>query len=112
MRLISRTELKKKLDGQKDLRLLFTLGDWQFSASHIPGSRQLPCPPALYRSAEALEGISKDDEIVVYCSNEACSASVSAYCFFEKRGFTNVSRYAGGLLDWQSAGFALEGTQD
>lgn len=27
----------------------------------------------------------------------------------EKKGYTNVRRYAGGLSDWNSAGYNLEG---
>jgi rhodanese-related sulfurtransferase len=108
MRLISRTELKARLDNGDDLKLLFALGEWQYRAKRIPGSRPLPCLLRLYESDEALRGIEQDDEIIVYCSNPDCFASVSASCFLEKRGFTNVSRYAGGLLDWQDAGYALE----
>jgi rhodanese-related sulfurtransferase len=109
MRLISRAELKDRLDRRSDLKLVFALGEWQYQAKHIPGSLNLPCPPRLYASKEALEGLDRDDEIVVYCSNELCVGSISVYYFLVKRGFKNVSRYAGGLLDWQEAGYPLDG---
>jgi rhodanese-related sulfurtransferase len=109
MRLISRTELKEKIDRWEDLKLLFVLGEWQYRAMHIPGSLNLPCSPGLYASEDGLKGLDRDDEIVVYCSSEVCQASISVYHLLEKRGFKNVSRYAGGLLDWENAGFPLDG---
>jgi rhodanese-related sulfurtransferase len=108
MNLISGAELRSKLD-RKDLKLVFTLGEWQYRAMHIPGSLNIPCSPSLYASDEALEGMDPDDEIVVYCSNEDCWASISTYYYLLSRGFKHVSRYAGGLLDWKNAGYPLEG---
>ena len=109
MELISRTELKEKVEKSQDLKLVFVLGEPQFRAMHIPGSVNLPCSENLYRTEDALRGLDRDDEIVVYCSSEACFASFSVYTFLVKRGYKNVSRYAGGLLDWTDAGYALEG---
>lgn len=103
MRLISREELLEKLDQRKDVKLLFVLGEQQYRAKHIPGSLYL------YISREALEVLDQDDEIIVYCSNELCSASIFAYNFLVGHGFKNVCRYAGGLLDWEDAGYPLEG---
>ena len=109
MRQITRTELKTKIDRWENWKLVFTLGEWQYRSMHIPGSLNLPCSPSLFASADALRDLDRDDEIVVYCSNEACFASISVYHLLEKRGFRNVSRYAGGLQDWQQADYPLEG---
>ena len=38
MKLISREELKEKLDKEEDIQLVFALGAWQYRAKHIPGS--------------------------------------------------------------------------
>lgn len=108
MRQISRAELKEKLD-RNNLKLVFTLGEWQYSNMHIPGSLNLPCSPSLYASADALKDLDRDDEIVVYCSNEACFSSIAVYYLLEKRGYKRVSRYAGGLLDWEQADYPVEG---
>jgi rhodanese-related sulfurtransferase len=105
MRGISRTELKEKLDGREDLKLVFVLGESQYQAMHIPGSLHVPNSLSLYESDEALTGLNRDDEIVVYCSNDLCPASISVYYLLVQRGFENVRRYAGGLLDWQEAGY-------
>ena len=109
MRQITREELKAKIDSWENLKLVFTLGDWQYRSAHIPGSLTLPCSPNLFASADAFKDLDRDDEIVVYCSNEACFASISVYHLLEKRGYKNVSRYAGGLQDWQQAEYPLEG---
>jgi rhodanese-related sulfurtransferase len=109
MRLISRPELREKLDKWENLKLVFVLGEWQYRAMHIPGSLNLPCSPRLYRSEDALQGLDRDDEIVIYCSNEACYASIVVYYLLVQRGYKNVSRYAGGLEDWYDAGYPLDG---
>ena len=103
MELISREDLKRKLDEGEDLRLVCALAEWAFRAAHIPGSIHVDGPE---RAAELLD---KDDQIVVYCTNVNCVASQLAYKRFVKGGYTNVRRYAGGLEDWEEAGYPLVG---
>jgi rhodanese-related sulfurtransferase len=50
-----------------------------------------------------------DDEVVVYCSYVDRLASVALYRELVRRGYRNVVRYSGGLLDWEEAGLPLEG---
>jgi rhodanese-related sulfurtransferase len=103
MKLISREELKEKLDKEEDIKLVFALGAWQYHATHIPGSLHFD------DREEALQVLEQDDEIIVYCSNPACAASSLAYRFLISHGYKNVRRYAGGLLEWENAGYPLEG---
>jgi rhodanese-related sulfurtransferase len=103
MNLISREELKEKLDRGDDFKLVMVLGDWAYRAKHIPGSLNIS------RIEDAAESLNLDDEIVVYCSDEACVASRAAYQLLANRGFKNVRRYAGGLSAWEDAGYPLEG---
>ena len=103
MHLISRDELKEKLDRKDQFQLVMALGDWQYRAKHIPGSLHFLTPQ------EALASLALDDEIVVYCANSACPASVLAYEYLVHHGYTHVRRYAGGILDWEEAGYPLEG---
>ena len=103
MNLISREALKEKLDRKEDFKLLMVLGEWAFRAKRIPGSIHLARPE------EALEAFDPDDDIVVYCSGPECVASIAAYRFLIDHGYKNVHRYAGGLIDWEGAGYALEG---
>ena len=107
MRLISRADLKSKLDRSENVKLVFTLGQWQYETRHIPGSLNIPCSPGLFASREGLESLKPEDEIVVYCSSDLCYASIAVYYLLTQRGFRNVSRYAGGLEDWYEAGYPL-----
>jgi rhodanese-related sulfurtransferase len=103
METISRTELRERLDRSGDLKLVTALGEFGFRAKRIPGSLCFQTPE------EALGALAPSDEIVVYCANEECPASIFAALLLESRGYRHVARYAGGLADWECAGWALEG---
>jgi rhodanese-related sulfurtransferase len=103
MSLITRAELKEKLDRKDDFKLVMTLGEWAFRAKHIPGSLSVDTPDS------ATDILDVGDEIVVYCSHETCAASRYALMALEKAGYGNVRRYAGGIADWEEAGYPLEG---
>ena len=101
---IERDELKAKLDAGEDIRLVMSLQRWAYEALHIPGSLHFDTPEQL------LEALDVGDEIIVYCSDPACVGSRFAYQKLVDNGYTNVRRYAGGLSDWEAAGYPLEGT--
>jgi hydroxyacylglutathione hydrolase len=103
IQLIDREELKAKFDRGDDFWLVMTWNEEVYKAKHILGSTHIFSPE---RARELLD---PEDEIVVYCTNEVCSASIIAYWFLVKNGFRNVRRYAGGLLDWEQAGYEMEG---
>ncbi len=103
MKLISREELKEKIGRGDDFKLVMALSEWAFQAKHIPGSINVTRPE------QVVDVLDPEDEIVVYCSNPACTASQMAYHFLTSRGYDNVRRYAGGVQDWEAAGYPLEG---
>ena len=103
MNLIARDELKAKLDAGDDFKLVCALSEWAFQAKHIPGSIHVDNPNKVAAS------LSKDDEIVVYCSDPNCPSSKYAYHLLTSSGFENVRRYEGGILDWEEAGYPVEG---
>ena len=103
MKLITREELKQKLDNGDEFKLAMVLGDFAYRAKHIPGSLNIHSPK------EAEKILSPEDEIIIYCSSPQCVASIEAYYHLEKKGFKNVRRYAGGIEDWEEAGYPLEG---
>jgi rhodanese-related sulfurtransferase len=100
---IDRAELKDKLDRKEPIKLIMALNLWAFDAKHIPGSLHFDSPDELYST------VNKDDEVVVYCSNVDCLSSVAVYRALLGRGYSNVRRYAGGLMEWEEAGLPLEG---
>jgi rhodanese-related sulfurtransferase len=70
----------------------------------LPGSIHFDQPEDLYSALD------KDDEIIVYCSNVDCLSSVAVYRALVSRGYSNVRRYAGGLLEWEDSALPLEGS--
>jgi rhodanese-related sulfurtransferase len=71
----------------------------------IPGSRHIPVD----RLPEALKkaSVKKDSAIVVYCGSHKCPASKTAAEQLEAGGFTNVTKFEGGIEEWKKAGYAL-----
>jgi rhodanese-related sulfurtransferase len=102
VRTIEREELQRRLAAADPrFKLVMTLGDWEFRVKHIPGSLH-------FRDAhELLSALRKDDDIVVYCTNPPCLASIAAYHRLRQEGYANVRRYAGGIEDWEGAGLPL-----
>src|SRR5688572_469302 len=103
VRTIDREELRQKLERGDQFKLIMALSEWGFRAKHIPGSLHFNRP------AEMFGAVGKDDEVVVYCSNLDCHASLAAYQALVDHGYTNVRHYAAGLVDWERAGLPLEG---
>lgn len=73
IRTIGRDELREKLERGDDVKLIMALNRWAFEAKHIPGSLHFDTPDLLYAN------VRPDDEVVVYCSNVDCLASVAMY---------------------------------
>ena len=103
MEVISREELKEKIDQNDDFKLVMALGELAYRAKHIPGSLHTSTPEAL------LGMLAKTDDIVVYCSNPSCIASVAVYQYLVGHDYQHVRRYSGGLEDWEAAGYPLQG---
>jgi rhodanese-related sulfurtransferase len=102
MNLISREELREKLESGADIQLVMALPAHAYYAKRIPGSRHFETV------GEALASLDRCHEIVVYCATVYCAASIYAYRLLEREGYTRVSRYAGGIDDWEAAGYPVE----
>lgn len=103
MKTIKRESLKTKMDRHERFNLVMAMGRNAYDLVHIPGSRSFDS------LAEAAEKLNPADEVVIYCSNEYCHANFTAYRMLRHHGFKKVYTYAGGLEDWQKAGYPLEG---
>jgi rhodanese-related sulfurtransferase len=104
MNLIDREELKSKLDRGDNFKLVNALGEWAFEAKRIPGSINIS------NMRDARNMLDFDDEIVIHCSNPSCIASIIGYQMLKGMGYKNIRRYAGGISDWEEAGYPLEGS--
>ena len=101
--LIDTQELKEKLDRGDGFKVVMTLGEWEYRTTHIPGSMRISTVE------EAFEALDPEEEIVLYDSGPACSASRRALRILKAHGYERVRRYAGGLEAWAGAGYPLEG---
>ncbi len=102
MNLITRDELRAKLDRGDEFKLVMTLSEFAYRAKHIPTS--LHFEPV----KETLGALNPGEEIVVYCADVHCSASIYAYYLLERAGYGRVRRYAGGIADLEAAGYPFE----
>ncbi|MBV8814328.1 MAG: rhodanese-like domain-containing protein [Verrucomicrobia bacterium] len=101
MNVITREQLKEKLDQRGGFQLINCLDEWMFREKHIPGSIRF--------DRDLLKTLHPQQEIIVYCSNPGCTASVLVYQQFTQHGFQNVWHYPGGIADWEDGGYPFEG---
>jgi 3-mercaptopyruvate sulfurtransferase SseA len=102
MNVITREELRAKLDRAEHFNLVMTLSERAYQAKRIPTSLYFETPN------EAIAALDPAEEIVVYCADVPCPASIRAYHQLERAGYSRVRRYAGGIADWEHAGYPLE----
>jgi rhodanese-related sulfurtransferase len=102
MNIIERDELRDRLQRGDRIQLVMALPERSFQAKRIPGTRHFETV------GEALETLDPGDEIVVYCATAYCPASIRVYAMLEREGYRRVCRYAGGIDDWESAGYPVE----
>ncbi len=67
LRTISRTELKSKIDGKQNFKLVETLPPAAYEHAHLPGAINLP--PDQVKSIAPKLLPDKQADIVVYCAN-------------------------------------------
>ena len=103
MQSITRDQLKEKLDRGERLKLVMTLPEADFKLKHIPGSI------CVHSRADARLLPNRDEQIVVYGSCPECPAGEAAARLLERYGYRNVWVYVGGVVDWEDAGYSLEG---
>ena len=98
---ITTEELKDKMNRGESFHLVNVLDEEDFKEEHIPGSVNIPLENI---ASEALENFEKDEEIIVYCTSELCTASPTAVEKLKDLGFENVVDYEDGTKGWKDAG--------
>ena len=89
----------------KELETVFVLDvreQWEYDEGHIPGVTLIPVGEV----ADRLNEIPTDQEIIVTCRSGNRSGQITAY--LQAQGYTNVHNMQGGIIAWESAGFAVE----
>ena len=103
---ISRADLKARLDRGDHIVLVDTLPETAYRKSHLPGAINIPSDDIL---ADAPERIPDHDaEIVVYCGNGPCKRSSLSADRLRTLGYRRVYDYHEGKADWITAGFPVE----
>lgn len=103
MNSINAKQLKERLDAGEKLILVNAMEENKFREKHIPGSLNL------FRKESIQLSLQKNDNIVVYCTDQACNKSVLLYHLLEAMGYSHLWRFTGGMMEWEEAGFPLEG---
>ena len=78
----------------------------QVRTRHTFRARSVDASTTLTQRPPSL-GDDLDREIVVYCTDQACTGSALAAKLLEGRGYRNVLRYTDGLADWSDAGLPV-----
>lgn len=106
MKTITTPELKQRLGQDLGLHVWNVTTDEYFKGEMIPGSRHIPVD----KLGDALKNssLAKDANIIVYCAGPKCPASKMAAEQMEKLGYSNVTKFEGGIEDWKKAGYDVE----
>jgi rhodanese-related sulfurtransferase len=100
--------LAKAIDGDVNLHVWNVLNDDYFKGEMIPGSRRVPL--AELTRTLAASTLPKDAPVVVYCAGSHCPASREAAEAMTALGYTNVTAFEGGLVDWKKQGHDVVNT--
>ena len=101
MKTLSALQVKNKLAQNPNTKLVMTLSPKAFAKCHIPGSLNI------WNIETAKMKFGANTEIIVYCSDKTCVASVYAYQQLEQAGYNRIWRFSGGLVEWHQAGYPL-----
>ena len=104
-RLITRSELKRKIDARQ-VTVVEVLQNKYFNNKHLPGAINLPHDQVPALAPKLLPD--KAAAIVVYCANAVCQNSAMAGQALRDLGYSNVREYKEGKQDWIDAGLAVE----
>jgi hydroxyacylglutathione hydrolase len=95
----------KDLTGQlqsNDKLVLDVRSPAEWNAGHLPGSRNLPVGEIDSR----LDELPRNRPLIVHCQSGGRAAIAAS--LLRARGFQNVALFPGGVVEWRSAGQAIE----
>jgi len=107
--IITREQIKEKLDAKEAMTIIEALPQTYFDAEHLPGALNLPHDEIQQRAPHILSD--KDAFIVVYCASTDCRNSKIATTTLQQMGYTNAYEYVEGKQHWMEANFPIESTK-
>lgn len=90
------------IKDRDDVVVLDVREPFEYEAGHIPGVTLIPMNEVPQRLSE----IPADKTVVVTCRTGNRSAQVTDY--LRQQGFDNVHNMAGGIVEWENAGYEIE----
>ena len=103
---IDRDDLNRRIQSPNPPVLLEALPERYYTQKHLPAARLFPHDQVERLAPQVIPN--KNAEIVVYCASRTCQNSHTAAHHLMRLGYTNVTVYAGGKLDWEEGGLAFE----
>ena len=107
---IAASDLKQWIDEDKDFTLIDTLPANSYSLNHIPSAKHADVRGHDFVHQVEQKATDKNKPVVVYCMSQNCTLTPLAIEKLAKAGYKQILDYAGGLADWQDAGYQFEGT--
>jgi len=96
----------KEINKANKILVFNILDENLYNDCHITGSENV-----LFENIESrVNGLDKNQEIVVYCSNYRCTASGMAAKILENLGFKNVFAYEAGMAEWYQSNLPCTGS--
>lgn len=105
MTVITREELKAKLDRGDRFALFEVLPLMYWRKHHLPTAKNLPPTEVAAVVSELVPD--RGTEIVLYCWDDDCPTSGWAGTELEAMGYTNIREYSAGKKDWIDAGLPM-----
>ena len=100
---VNTSQIKKYIEDNKDLMIIDVRSPYEYEREgHIKGALLMPLQDLMHRYDE----LPKDQPLLFVCrsgnrSHVACEQMV-------RLGYTDITNYVGGMLDWKRAGFPVE----
>ena len=79
-----------------------------FLKGRIPGARSLPYYEIDQHQSAALEGVTAETPIVIYCEGIGCELSFFLGRDLQEAGYRNIGIFYGGYPEWTEAGLPIE----
>jgi rhodanese-related sulfurtransferase len=99
-------QLKRKLDAGEKVIVLDVRSDADYRGSLVKIAGAVRIPPEQIEAH--LSELSKESEVVAYCSCEQEATSLAVAEQLRRHGFSRVSALLGGFDSWVDAGYPIE----
>ena len=101
-------DAKEIVDAQSHI-ILDARSPADYENGHLPGALSLPQEQKNDYLDQVIPLLTPEQPIMTYCSGQECDESFALSVFLKEHGYTNLVLFAGGMTDWQKAGYPIEG---